>query len=99
MNIKPLILARFEPKQVALTNRNDWHKLNRNIQELKLTKEIELIRFDLTKEIEIVRSDLTKEIEKVRAEIYKSKSEIIKWVIGLLFAQTGLLIAVFKILQ
>jgi hypothetical protein len=36
-----------------------------------------------------------KEIETVRKEIAILKTDIIKWIIGLLIAQTGILIAVF----
>jgi len=97
----------------SLYDGNSATKRDLSETELKLIKEIALVRSEmketelkLIKEIVLVRSEiketelkLTKEIESVRLEIYKSKSEIIKWVIGLLFAQTGILIAVFKLLQ
>jgi len=60
--------------------------------ELRLTKEIEQLRSDLTKEIEQVRSGLTKEIEQVR-------SGVIKWVAGLLVAQTGVIITILMLLK
>lgn len=66
--------------------------------ELRLQKEIEQIKADLSKEIEQVRADLSKEIEHVRLrieevrsdlgqEIAKTKHDILRWTVGLLFAQ------------
>ena len=66
--------------------------------ELRLLKEIETVRKEMREmegklrlEIEGVR----KEIETVRKEIAVLKTDLIKWIIGLLIAQTGILIAVF----
>ncbi|MEJ5362640.1 MAG: DUF1640 domain-containing protein [Spirochaetota bacterium] len=91
-------------------------KLTKEIKdiELRLTKEIEQLRADLTKEIEQVRADLTKEIEqvkaelrleieKVRVEIHQVKSDILKWLIGLLLTQTitivGIIAGLFQVLK
>src|ERR687896_2048740 len=64
----------------------------------KLRLEIEGVRKEMREmggklrlEIEGVR----KEIETVRKEIAVLKTDLIKWIIGLLIAQTGILIAVF----
>ncbi len=55
--------------------------------ELRLQKEIELTRL----RIEEVRADLSKEIEQVRADLSKEiahcKHDILRWTVGLLFAQ------------
>ena len=66
--------------------------------ELRLLKEIETVRKEMREmegkprlEIEGVR----KEFETVRKEIAVLKTDLIKWIIGLLIAQTGILIAVF----
>jgi flagellar motility protein MotE (MotC chaperone) len=66
--------------------------------ELRLLKEIETVRKEMREmegklrlEIEGVR----KENETVRKEIAVLKTDLIKWIIGLLIAQTGILIAVF----
>ncbi|MCL6582957.1 MAG: CCDC90 family protein [bacterium] len=71
--------------------------------ELKLTKEIEEAELKLTKEIEEVRGEikgaelkLTKEIEEVKLKLTKEieqvKSSMIKWVAGLLIAQSGVIV-------
>jgi hypothetical protein len=54
-------------------------------------KEMREIEGKLRLEIEGVR----KEIETVRKEIAVLKTDLIKWIIGLLIAQTGILVAVF----
>jgi hypothetical protein len=81
--------------------------------ELKLTKEIEGVRKEiegvrlgLTKEIEIVRREikevelkLTREIGEVKLSIEKVRSSVIKWVTGLLVAQTGVIITIIMLLK
>lgn len=63
--------------------------------ELKLTKEIEEIR----REIEIIRREM-KEIElKLTKEIESVRSSIIKWVAGLMVAQTGVIVTMFMLLK
>ena len=42
---------------------------------------------------------LMKEIADIRKEIAESKVEIIKWVVGLLLAQTGVIVALVKIIN
>ena len=56
-----------------------------------LHKEIELVRSDLKKEIELVRSDLQKEIQI-------TKADILKWVAGMLIAQSAFIAALIKLL-
>jgi len=71
--------------------------------EFELTKEIKMVEFELTREIKRVESNLTLEIhkinieiEKIRTEVERSKVDIIKWVAGLMLAQTGLLFTLIK---
>ncbi len=42
---------------------------------------------------------LTKEIEAVKLEVEKAKSSTIKWMVGLLVAQTGTIIAIFTLFK
>jgi len=73
--------------------------------ELRLQKEIELVR----REIELVRADLRKEIEQVRREIElvraelkieiaHVKTDLIKWLVPLMFAQVAVIAALVKLL-
>jgi hypothetical protein len=75
--------------------------LQKEIEQLRLTlqKEIEEVRLTLKKDIEEVRLTLQKEIEIVRKQIAEVKSGIIKWVIGLLLIQTGVIVAIITLLR
>jgi hypothetical protein len=61
--------------------------------ELKLTKEIELVRG----EIKGVELKLTKEIESVRLEVEKAKSSLVRWFAGLLIAYTGVIVTILTL--
>ncbi len=66
--------------------------------ELRLLKEIETVRKEMREMEGKPRLKIEggrKEIETVRKEIAVLKTDLIKWIIGLLIAQTGILIAVF----
>jgi len=74
--------------------------------ELKLMKEIEGVRLTLTKEIEGVRKEvkeielkLTHEIGEVKLEVEKVRSSVIKWIAGLLVAQTGVIITIIMLFK
>jgi len=66
---------------------------------LTLKKDIEEVRLTLKKDIEELRLTLQKEIEIVRKEIAEVKSGIIKWVIGLLLVQAGVIITIITLLR
>ena len=76
-------------------------RLSREIKELdsRLSKEIKELELKLIKEIKELDSRLSKEIEGVRLEIANTKNDIIKWVIGLMFAQSALIVGVIKFLN
>ncbi|MGY4706878.1 DUF1640 domain-containing protein [Candidatus Bipolaricaulota sp. J31] len=61
--------------------------------------EIEQVRLTLQKEIEQVRLSLQKEIEQVRREVEQVRASIIKWVAGLLVAQTGVIVAIVTLVR
>ncbi|MBA7694952.1 hypothetical protein ES703_103568 [subsurface metagenome] len=50
-------------------------------------------------DLEVTRLTLQKEIEIVRKEIAEVKSGIIKWVIGLLLVQTGVIVTIITLLR
>ena len=70
-----------------------------DVVKLALQKEIEQVRLSLQKEIEQVRLSLQKEIKWVRKEIESAKASTIKWVIGLLVLQTGVIVSVIALLR
>jgi len=79
--------------------------LKKDIEEVRLTleKQIEEVRLTLKKDIEEVRLTLKKDIEEVRLtlekEIAEAKSGVIKWVVGLLIIQTGVIATIIALLR
>ena len=61
--------------------------------------DLDVVKLALQKEIEQVRLSLQKEIEQVRKEIESAKASTIKWVIGLLVLQTGVIVSVIALLR
>ena len=57
--------------------------------------DLEVIKLALQKEIEEVR----KEIEKVRKEIEEVKASVVKWVVGLLVVQTGVIVSMIALVR
>ncbi len=72
---------------------------SRIVSNIATKDDVELSKLALKKEIEQVRLSLQKEIEEVRKEIAKVKSEIIKWVTGLLIVQTGVIVSIITLLR
>ena len=64
--------------------------LQKEIEELK--KELKEVELRLQKEIEQVKLSLQREIERVKASI-------IKWVVGLLLVQTGVIVSIIGLLR
>ena len=64
----------------------------------ELQLQIEKIRADLTSQIEKVRADLTSQIEKQKVYAESQKVELLKWLLGALIAQTGLIVALVKLI-
>jgi uncharacterized protein YdhG (YjbR/CyaY superfamily) len=80
----------------------------KDIAEVKA--EIEKVRAELKADIERVKADLEKakvelkaDIERVRAElkvdIAKVKADIIKWIMGMLIAQSAVIVGLLQILK
>jgi hypothetical protein len=73
--------------------------------ELRLQKEIEEVRAELKLDIEQVRGALReselrllKEIEQVRGEVARTKVDLLKWIVPLMFAQVAAIAALVKLL-
>jgi len=81
--------------------------------ELRLQKEIEQVRADLTLQIEQLRGEIKTEIEQLRGdmnakleqqrgslttEILRSRNTLLMWLVPLMFAQTGAIAALVKLL-
>jgi len=73
--------------------------------ELRLQKEIEQVRAELKLDIEQVRTALReselrlfKEIEQVRGEVARTKVDLLKWIVPMMFAQVAAIAALVKLL-
>ena len=102
-----------DPYSLTLVNSNDTHfRYIKNIREIKKTDlsdaashEIAVVLKETT---DAISSDLAtrrdveliiqRKIEKIRKEIAQSKSEIIKWVTGMLVAQLVVIATLVKLL-
>lgn len=72
-----------------------------NIEQLRneTKSDIELLRSETKSNIALVHKDI-KELEtKLEAKIESSKAEMLKWTIGLIVAQTGIILTFFKLLK
>ena len=52
----------------------------------------------LQKEIERLRGDVSKEIEQVRVEIVRTKNDLLKWLVPLMFGQVVAIAALVKLI-
>jgi Asp-tRNA(Asn)/Glu-tRNA(Gln) amidotransferase B subunit len=71
---------------------NHREESEKNLDELVSKRDLFITQKELELQIEKVRS----EIEKVRSEIEKVRSDLIRWVAGLMIANTGLLFTLIK---
>lgn len=73
--------------------------------ELRLQEEIEQVRADLRaselrlqKEIEQIRAELKLDIERVRSQVARTKIDLLKWIVPLMFAQVAAIAALVKLI-
>ena len=82
-------------EQVHLLNANlatqaDIATIQRDIAEVR--REIEVLRQETKADIEVLR-------QETRAGLAEVKSDLIKWMVGALIAQGGVVVALLKLLQ
>ena len=92
-------------EQVSLLNSNlatqaDVAAIHRDIDALRQeTKaDIEVLRQETKADIEVLRQETKASIAGVQREIAEIKSDLIKWLVGALIAQGGLVVALLKFL-
>ena len=62
-------------------------------------REIEVLRQETKADIEVLRQETKASIAGVQREIAEVKSDLIKWLVGALIAQGGLVVALLRFLQ
>jgi uncharacterized small protein (DUF1192 family) len=66
--------------------------------ELRLQKEIEQIRAELKLDIAQLHAELKLDIAQLRAEVERTKTDLLKWIVPLMFAQVAAIAALVKLL-
>jgi hypothetical protein len=91
-------LAEHFDSQTA--TKSDIAKLNAEIEKSRadVSRDIEQVRADVSRDIERSRADLELKIAGLDTKIAESKTETIKWVAGLLIAQTAAIVALIRFL-
>ena len=89
-------------EQVSLLNSNlatqaDVAAIQREIAGVQ--REIEVLRQETKADIEVLRQETKASIAGVQREIAEVKSDLIKWLVGALIAQGGLVVALLRFLQ
>ena len=64
----------------------------------KLSAEIAAVRTELSAKIAAVNTRLTTVEHKLRVEIQTAKHDVLRWMVGMAFAQTGLTVALIRLL-
>ena len=60
--------------------------------------EIEQVRAELKHDIEQLRAALQLDIEQVRGDVARTKNDLLKWIVPLMFAQVAVIAALVKLL-
>ena len=83
-----------------LATKTDVENIRRDMKELEtsLKRDMKAIEAALKVDIDLIRRDM-KEMElKLEGKISESKSEIVKWCVGSMFASVGLFAAIVKLM-
>ena len=64
----------------------------------ELKEDIALVRTELKEDIALVKEDIRQVEIAIRTDIANSHADILKWLFGIIFAQTAIVIAVFTFL-
>lgn len=67
--------------------------------ESNLRRDIETLRLELKRDIDVLRAELKKDIADTYRAIAESKAELIRWVVGVGFLQTTLIIGILARLE
>ncbi len=64
----------------------------------ELAADIAAVKMELTADIAAVRRELATEIASVRTDLAAVKHDMLRWMVGLAFAQVGLIVALVRLL-
>ena len=67
-------------------------------EEVATKSDLAAVKADLTAEIAAVETRLTAVEHKLQVEIQTAKHDVLRWMVGMAFAQTGLTVALIRFL-
>jgi len=84
----------------SLATKEDLRHVETALKEdIALVKEdIRQVETTLKEDIALVRTELKEDIAAIKTDIANSHADILKWLFGIIFAQTAIVIAVFSFL-
>ena len=101
--VKHLTENGFTEQQAEVLADEQVHLLNSNLATqadvAAIHRDIDALRQETKAEIEVLRQETKASIAGVQREIAEVKSDLIKWLVGALIAQGGLVVALLKFLQ
>ena len=97
--VKRLVGAGFSAEQAETVTDVVLETRELDIATLATKADLAELRAELKAEIKLEISGVRSEIAAVRVEIATLKSDLLRWVIGLMVAQTGLIVAVGRLLH
>ena len=93
--VKRLTESGFSEKQAETLAEEHVALLNAN---LATKADIETLRQDTKADIETLRQETKADIARVEARIEAVKADLLKWMLGAMIAQGGLVVALVKLL-
>ena len=101
--VKHLTENGFTEQQAEVLADEQVHLLNSNLATQAdiagVQREIEALRQETKADIEALRQETKASIAEVQRDIAEVKSDLIKWMVGALIAQGGVVVALLKLLQ
>ena len=95
--VKDLTAAGFTDAQAEALTQALRHVQQIDLSELATKSDLAATRVDLHQEIADLRSEMKLEFANVRREMAEMKTELIKWVLGIGFAQVAAIVALLRL--
>jgi hypothetical protein len=97
--VKALKLVGFSEEQAEAVTKVVRDSQNIDFSSLATKADLAELRLETKADLAELRLETKAEFAKVRTEISETKSEIIKWVVGMGFAQAGLMMALLRFMH
>ena len=87
--------------ETQIATKKDIAEIQKSIEILRheTKQEIALLQSETKKDIALTQKDMNEMEKRLELKIEESKTEMLKWAIGLIVTQTGIILAFFKLLK